>query len=165
MIVTRTLLFLTVLSMMLPHGLAWGEKMTLEDRALIADQVAKYAQVWDRKDAEAFVQLFTDTGEIAWEIAGSDDTLPVIKGHEALLEYARYAHEGRLAGKQSRHHFSSLVFEHLSATEALTEHTFLVTHVTPGEQPIVAASGFYRIAWEKTDQGWLMSHRTLHVDR
>jgi len=146
-------------------GRAAGETLLLEDRAQIAEQIAKYAQLWDRKDADAFAQLFTEDAVLEWHFADTSDQPPKLSGRQTILDYARKAHAGRLAGRQSRHHFSGLVFDSLSETEASTEHMFMVTHVLADQPPIVRSTGLYQIEWRKTDSGWLMSHRTLLVDR
>ncbi len=138
--------------------------MHLEERARIADQVAKYAQLWDRKAAEEFTELFTDDGVMDRYVAGALDEASVVRGHAEILSYARASYEGRLKDRQSRHHFSGLVFEELSEQAAVTEHRFMVTHKIAGKAPFIAASGTYRIEWRKTGDGWLMSHRTLFVD-
>ena len=138
---------------------------TPKDRTEIADQIAKYAQLWDRKDAEAFAQLFTDDGTLEWYFGGVRHPQGPVQGRSEIQKYAASAYEGRLAGRQSRHHFSNLVFGELTADSARTEHTFLVTHVAPGEQPFVRSTGFYRIEWRKTADGWLITKRELHVDR
>ena len=102
---------------------------------------------------------------MAWHLPGAENENPIIEGRSAILDYSVDAHTGRLDGRQSRHQFSNLVFEKLSDSEALTEHIFLVTHQLPGQQPTIKATGTYRIQWKKTDEGWLMSHRELFVDR
>lgn len=137
----------------------------LKDRVLIADQLARYSQLWDRKDSEGISMLVTEDGAFEWHLTGAEEQPPIVKGRESVLKYARHAHEKRLAGKQSRHHFSGLVFEELSEDEAVTEHMLLVTQVVPGEKPVVTATGIYKINWKKTDDGWLMLHRKLYVDR
>ena len=139
--------------------------MPLEDRAQIAEQIAKYAQLWDRKDAEAFVELFTEDGVLEWQFANAEIQPPTLMGRENILQYSRKAHAGRLAERQSRHHFSGLVFEDLTEASARTEHIFMVTHVTPSEPPLLRSTGIYRIEWRKIDGRWLMSHRKLYVDR
>ncbi|MEL6727165.1 MAG: nuclear transport factor 2 family protein [Pseudomonadota bacterium] len=138
---------------------------TLEDRFQISDQISRYAQLWDRKDADAFSELFTEDGVLEWHFADASEQPPSLSGRDNILKYARKAHAGRLAGRQSRHHFSGLVFESLTAETALTEHMFMVTHVLSDEPPIVRSTGVYKIEWRKTDNSWLMSHRKLLVDR
>ena len=147
------------------QGRANTEGLDLENRALIADQIAKYAQLWDRKDADGFAALFTEDAVLEWHFKNTDKQLQTLVGRENILKYARKAHAGRLAGRQSRHHFSGLIFESVAGTSALTEHMYMVTHVTPSEPPTVRSTGIYQIEWRKTDNGWLMSHRKLFVDR
>ena len=144
---------------------AHNKTMELRDRTLIADQIAKYAQLWDRKDVEAFSKLFTEDAVIEWHFANTDQQPPSLQGRDNILQYGHKAQAERLAGRQSRHHFSGLIFEDITETSALTEHMFMVTHVTQSEPPIVRSTGIYRIEWRKTDEGWLMSHRKLFVDR
>ena len=141
------------------------EDAHLKDRVLIADQLARYSQLWDRKDSEGVVQLVAEDGAFEWHLTGAEKQPPVVKGRENILKYAEQAHGKRLAGKQSRHHFTGLVFEERTADQAVTEHMMLVTHVVSGEKPVVAATGVYKINWKKTDDGWLMFHRKLYVDR
>lgn len=137
----------------------------MEDRFEISDQIAKYSQLWDRKDADAFSQLFTEDAVLEWHFADATEQPPLLRGRENILKYARKAHAGRLAGRQSRHHFSGLVFESLTEDTAVTEHMFMVTHVLLDQPPILRSTGIYQIEWRKTDTGWLMSRRKLHVDR
>lgn len=141
------------------------EHMHLKDRAEISQQVSRYAQLWDRKDADTFATLFAEDGIMEWRFASAPDDRPVVSGRAEIQRYAKHAFETRLAGKQSRHHFTGLVFEDLSETGAVTEHTVLVTHTVATERPTLAASGVYRITWRKTEQSWLIAHRTLFVDR
>ncbi len=159
------LLSLFFLAIFVLHGCSEDQNALLQDRTLIADQVTKYSELWDRKDAEEFSKLFTEDATIEWRLGDETDQPPAVTGRANILQYAQQAHEGRLAGRQSRHHFSGLTFEELSGTDAVTEHMFMVTHVIPGEEPVLAATGIYRITWKKTDQGWLMAHRKLYVDR
>ncbi|MEM7740840.1 MAG: nuclear transport factor 2 family protein [Pseudomonadota bacterium] len=159
------ILSLLFAAIMVLHGCGSSEGTRLEDRTAIAEQLARYAQSWDRKDAEAVVALLTEDATFEWEFLLADEQPPLVTGREAILQYARHAHQNRLEGRQSRHHFSGLVFEELSATEAVTENIFEVTHHVPGETPIVVATGLYRINWVKTDDGWRMAYRKLLVDR
>lgn len=163
----RKLIRLCLLAPLVFFGLARAdaEAPKLEDRLQISDQIARYSQLWDRKDAEGFSELFTDDGVLEWHFADASEQPPSLTGRDNILQYARKAHAGRLAGRQSRHHFSGLVFERLTDETAFTEHMFMVTHVLLDEPPIVRSTGIYQIEWRKTDRGWLMSHRKLFVDR
>ncbi|MEM9840797.1 MAG: nuclear transport factor 2 family protein, partial [Pseudomonadota bacterium] len=156
---------LIIAAVLIVQACGSSENTRLEDRAAISDQLARYAQSWDRKDAEAVVALLTEDATFEWEFALADEQPPLVTGKEAILQYAEHAHETRLEGRQSRHHFSGLVFEKLTATEAVTENIFEVTHHIPGEPPVLVATGLYRINWVKTDDGWQMAYRKLLVDR
>ena len=163
----RTLILLCLWAPMVLFNLdsADAEASIMEDRFEISDQIAKYSQLWDRKDADAFSQLFTEDAVLEWHFADATEQPPLLRGRENILKYARKAHAGRLAGRQSRHHFSGLVFESLTQDTAVTEHMFMVTHVLLDQPPILRSTGIYQIEWRKTDTGWLMSRRKLHVDR
>ena len=157
--------FVSTLLVLFGLGIATAEAPTLEDRLQISEQIARYSQYWDRKDAVAFSQLFAEDGVLEWHFADASEQPPKLTGRANILQYAQQAHAGRLAGRQSRHHFSGLVFESLSTDRASTEHMFMVTHVVPNEPPNVRSTGIYQIEWIKTEGHWLMSHRKLFVDR
>jgi uncharacterized protein (TIGR02246 family) len=136
------------------------------DRAAIAEVVAQYAYRWDGKDAERFADLFTANAVFARSAFGEIVSGSVYEGRDMILQYAKTAHAGRLADRQSRHHMSSLVFLELQDTEALTQNIVLVTHQTAADpRPSVQISGVYRMAWRKTDRGWRIASRILAVDR
>lgn len=137
---------------------------SISDRLLIEERVAEYAHRWDRKDANGVAELFVSDGVIDW-VFGNEPYETVVTGREKILAYARNAHQGRLAGKQSRHYFSNLVFKELDTAHAITEHMMLVVHQAAGLPPENVSSGYYRIIWTKVDDRWLMVHRTLYVDR
>lgn len=154
-----------VLLTMLCSQAQGGEVSTdYEDRQAIGTQLAEYAYRWDRKDAEAFTELFAEDGGIDWVLGGEPAERSLV-GRPTILAYARNAHAERIGERQSRHHFTSLVFRELSADRAVTENMMLVTHQPPGGTLEVMSSGYYRIAWTKIDGEWLIAQRTLYVDR
>ncbi len=140
-------------------------RSTVASRLAIADQLAQYSYRWDGKDASAFAELFTtDAVMERWRdgrlVEGSR-----ISGRPAILEYARQSHQGRLADRQTRHHFSGLVFLELSANLAVTENMALITHQTAADRVArISSSGIYRNSWVKTPAGWLISKRILLTD-
>ncbi|MEO1081249.1 MAG: nuclear transport factor 2 family protein [Pseudomonadota bacterium] len=134
------------------------------DRLSIAEHIAEYAQLWDRKDAVGVAELFANDATIDW-VFGTRPQGTVVKGRAEILAYARKAHAERLEGKQSRHHFTNLVFKALDTAHAITEHTVFVTHQVPEAAPAIVATGLYRIEWTKADGRWLIAQRTLYLDR
>ena len=82
----------------------------IEDKLAIAEQLASYSYRWDAKDAEGFSDLFADDGVM--ERCRADELVKTsrVTGRQAIFDYAKRSYEGRLADRQSRHHFSALVF-------------------------------------------------------
>ena len=138
---------------------------TIEDKLAIAENLAGYSYRWDAKDAEGFSNLFAADGVMErWR----GDELAMtsrVTGRKAIFDYAKRSHEGRLADRKTRHHFSALVFLELSESTAITEHLALITHQTADSRiPFITASGTYRNTWAKTDRGWKISKRVLSLD-
>ena len=136
------------------------------DRLAITDVLTQYAYRWDGKDAAGFAELFTDDAVFERQVNGELVPGSRVIGKRAIFEYARESHQGRLADRQSRHHFSSIVFLELNSESALTENVALITHQTASEAyPVILMSGIYRNTWRKTTAGWRISKRILIVDR
>ncbi|MCR9096074.1 MAG: nuclear transport factor 2 family protein [bacterium] len=136
------------------------------DRLAIADAIAQYAYQWDAKNAEGFADLFTEDAIFEVEVSGVRVPDARVEGRPAIYAYAKDSHEGRLAGKQTRHHMTSLVFIALTDDAATTENMVLVTHQSGTDAtPQPRASGIYRNTWRKTSQGWKISRRLLLLDR
>jgi len=137
----------------------------VEDRLEIAEQLAQYAYRWDGKDAEGFADLFTEDGVMDRRRAGNPIQGARVVGRAAILAYANTSHTGRLADRQTRHHFSGVVFLELSRTHAVTEHMALITHQPFGQAAAhISGSGIYRNTWRKTAVGWRIAERILFSD-
>ena len=138
---------------------------TTEDRLAIAAMLAQYSYRWDSKDSSGFADLFTfDAVMERWREGTLVENSRVV-GKEAIHQYAKRSHEGRLADRQTRHHFSGLVFLELTSQTAVTENMALITHQTAEAQvAFIASSGIYRNSWQKTPNGWRISKRILFTD-
>ena len=163
--------FINVLSILLPLSIVpltvtAQDQTHFQARLEIAEQLAQYSYRWDSKDAEGFADLFTDDAVIeVWRngelIRGSSRV-----GRQAIYEYAKTSHEGRLADRQTRHHMSGLIFIELSENTAITENMGLITHQTADSgAPFISGSGIYRNHWKKTATGWQLMKRMLFSDR
>ena len=163
----RTKCRLLVALLIFFHGqpLAAESLETISDRLAIAAALAQYSYRWDGKDSTGFADLFTLDGVMERWLAGSLVAGSRIVGRQAIKAYARTSHRGRLADRQTRHHFSGLVFLELSPTSAITENMALITHQTAADRAaVVRSSGIYRNNWKKTESGWLISKRLLFTD-
>lgn len=143
-----------------------AETYNVEDRLQIMENLAQYSYRWDGKDSEGFASLFTEDGIMERQVGGELIPGSRVQGKAAILVYASRSHQGRLADRQTRHHFSAVIFLQLSADQAVTQNMALITHqIAGGNPPFISGSGIYRITWRKTQQGWKMTRRVLHSDR
>ncbi len=141
------------------------ENNSVADRLAIAEVVAKYAYHWDSKDAKGFADLFTEDAVLERWASGKPVSDSRLEGRQAILTYAKEAHQGRLADKQTRHHMSNLVFIELTKDTARTENMVLVTHqIEADAAAYINNSGIYRNTWRRTDQGWKIARRVLFID-
>lgn len=137
----------------------------LSNRMAIAEALTQYPYRWDSKRGESFADLFTEDAVMERWRQGSLIEGSRLLGKAAIFEYAKNAHTGRLADRQTRHHFSNLVFLELSHRNAVTENMALITHQTAEDAVArISSSGIYRISWEKSADGWKITKRTFFVD-
>jgi len=167
MILAKRYFFIFMLGLVSGAVVAHPEDQQLVDKAAIAEMLTQYSYRWDRKQSQSFTEIFTEDAVLARKFDGEADvTVPLLIGRNAILAYAIDAHQGRLADRQSRHHFSALVFLELTENTAITENMALITHQTSNDTPPeIRSSGIYRIQWRKTESGWLMHNRLLILDR
>ncbi len=137
----------------------------LLNRAAITDILTQYSYRWDSKDSAGFADLFTDDGVLERWVNGKKVDSATIYGKDAILEYAKNSHEGRLSDRLSRHHFSGIVFIELKENSAITKNMALITHQTKDDSAaFIRSSGYYLNTWRKTEKGWRISKRILEVD-
>jgi hypothetical protein len=138
----------------------------LSNKMAIAEALTQYPYHWDFKRSESFADLFTEDAIMERWRQGSFIEGSRVLGKTAIFEYAKNAHSGRLADRQTRHHFSNLVFLKISDSNAITENMALITHQTAEDAVArIASSGIYRISWEKSAGGWKITKRILFVDK
>ena len=162
----RVMLGLSVLCSLACSEVAAAEIGSIEDRLAFAEQLAQYSYRWDSKAADGFADLFTEDGVMERRRGDGLVTGSRVEGRQAIGDYARTSHRGRLADRQTRHHMSALVFLELSTDVAITENMALITHQTEGDSaPFISGSGIYRNTWKKTTRGWKIAKRVLFTDR
>lgn len=165
-VATRLALVLGLVWALSSAGLAGQDLGALQDRLAIAEQLAQYSYRWDSKDSEGFAALFTEDGVMDRRRGGEVVSGARVVGHQAILEYAQTSHQGRLADRQTRHHFSALVFLELTPDSAVTENMALITHQRAEDRAAqISSSGIYRNTWRKTPDGWKIAERVLFGDR
>ena len=138
----------------------------LESKLAIQELIAEYAIRWDSKRSADFAELFTEDAVMERRLDGETVAGSLLKGKQAILDYAVESHSGRLSDRQSRHHMSGIRFLEISENAAITENLVLITHQTADDSsPVNRSSGIYRISWRLTPNGWKMSQRILFTDR
>lgn len=141
------------------------ELSTLRIKMAITEALAQYPYRWDSKNTEGFSNLFTEDAVMERWLKGKLVEGSRLEGKPAILEYAQNSQRGRLADRQTRHHFSGLTFLELSETHVITENMALITHQTAKDSAArISSSGIYRISWRHTAQGWKISKRLLFSD-
>lgn len=144
---------------------AADEVQILSNKMAIAEALAQYPYRWDSKNTQSFADLFTEDAVMERWRKGTLIEESRLQGKTAIFEYAEDAHTGRLADRQTRHHFSNLVFLELSNRNAVTENMALITHQTAEDTVArISSSGIYRITWEKSAGEWKIAKRILFVD-
>ncbi|MDP6535217.1 MAG: nuclear transport factor 2 family protein [Gammaproteobacteria bacterium] len=137
----------------------------VNERLAIAEMLTRYSYRWDSKDSAGFADLFTEEAVMERWREGNLVQNSRVAGKEAIHRYAKQSHEGRLADRQTRHHFSGLVFLELTDQTAVTENMALITHQTVNDRAaFIASSGIYRNSRQKTADGWRISKRVLFSD-
>jgi len=137
----------------------------LGSRMAIGETLTQYSYRWDSKNSESFADLFTEDAVMERWRQGSLIEGSRVQSKVNILEYAKSAHNGRLADRQTRHHFSNLVFLELSDSSAVTENMALITHQTAEDAVArISGSGIYRISWEKSAGQWKIAKRILFTD-
>ena len=137
----------------------------LSSRLAITETLTQYPYRWDSKSTRSFAELFTEDAVMERWRRGTLIEGSRLQGKTAIFKYAKNAHAGRLADRQTRHHFSNLVFLELSDRNAVTENMALITHQTAEDAVAkVSSSGIYRISWEKSAGEWKIAMRILFVD-
>ncbi|MBM87975.1 MAG: hypothetical protein CMQ41_06310 [Gammaproteobacteria bacterium] len=160
---------LLILSLSLVGTMANATAQELKEmakRQAIVDTLAQYSYRWDSKDSTGFANLFTDNGVMERWVLGELVEGSRVQGRQAILDYATRSHQGRLADRQTRHHFSGIIFIELNEDTAITENMALITHQTANDPAaFISSSGIYKISWQKTPQGWFINKRILMTDR
>ena len=125
----QSLVFATSISVCclhVPAKVSAQETDILLERAAIYDVLTQYSYRWDSKDSFGFAELFTEDGSLERRVNDEIIVSATIKGKDAILNYAKNSHQGRLADRLSRHHFSGLVFIELNETTAAVKESTLM---------------------------------------
>ncbi len=139
--------------------------MSIEDRLLIQEVIAKYSYSYDGRDADGFAQLFVE--DAIFEVVVPTQSRPAVRvvSRAAIRKWAVQRHE-LMAGTQARHYQSGLVFDELTVDRARTRTMLLLSRQGAFDvAPLLQLTGVYHDTWRKTSEGWRLVHRAAHLDR
>ena len=99
--------------------------MSLEDRLLIQDVIARYSYSYDGRDADGCAQLFVE--DASFEVTVSTQSRPAVRvlSRAAIRKWAVQRRE-LTAGIQTRHYQSGLLFDELTVNTARTRTMLLL---------------------------------------
>jgi len=139
--------------------------VSVEDKLAIQEVIARYSYAYDRKDAEAFAQLFVEDGVFEVILPGESSPTVRLSSRAAIREWAAQRHL-LSAASQGRHYQSGVLFDELTGDTATARTMLLLTRQgAPDAAPLLHLTGVYHDEWRKTQEGWRLVHRAARIDR
>jgi len=127
-----------------------------EDRTAIEELLARYNEVTDEEDWDAWAGCFTDGG--AFQGAYDRFTLP-----DELDRYVEHA-SGILADWPNLRHYMTNIRIAVDGDRATCRSFLLMTSTKPGELPANVMAGTYDDELVRTAEGWRFASRTVTLD-
>ncbi len=139
--------------------------MSLGDKIVILEVIARYSYTYDGRDADGFAYLFTEDGIFEVMYAGGTHPELRLESRDAIYAWASQRHQQVVKDVYDRHFQSGTLFDALSWEYAQTRTMVLITHQSAEDPaPRLVLSGVYHDRWLKTRVGWQIVQRTLHHD-
>jgi len=143
-----------------PHGIS------VEDRIAIADLIHRYSYTWDSRDADGWVDLFTDdaviqasfVGKLAWSYGSIAERRAFINGF-----YETLTKQGLM---NTRHVQAATILSPNGDGSVDGQTMFVVAFQYRGEpKPRITNTGIYRDRFVRTPAGWKFARRDILVDQ
>jgi len=132
--------------------------LTLEDKADIAELVARFAHYSDFGDWDALAKLYVP--EVETEMEGIELRF---RGVDEQIEHAKVS-EQQTQGKNRHYNFNLFISEESGAVQA----HYMFMNVNAGGTPMagqIVVSGRMRDTVVKTDDGWKIAGRFVRFDQ
>jgi SnoaL-like domain len=139
--------------------------MSRADKLDILEGIARYAYIYDGRDADAFAQLFTAEGVFEVIPSGSSPPELRLESRAVIHAWVVQRHHQVVQGIQDCHFQSGTLFDVLTPETAQTRTMVLITHQganDPTPRPVLSGVSYDR--WHKTPSGWQIAQRTLRHD-
>ncbi len=133
------------------------------DELEIRNLVARVAQLADSGAIDAYAALYTD--DAVWEMPASPATGLEASARRGTADIVAGVQERRAAGvqgpgSQTRHVVTTVSVE-LDGADAATAHSYWTFWSDTATTPTPRTMGEYQDAFQRTDGGWRLAHRTI----
>lgn len=130
----------------------------IADRTAIAEQVARYAHLFDSHEVDDWVALFTEDGVFEVKLVEHEEPFVRLEGVDQLRAFAE-------TSPRVLHHISGLVFDELQADSAKTRAVVAGTWTSPADgTPEIFTHGTYEQRWSNVDGSWRLSYLLFRSD-
>jgi hypothetical protein len=133
-------------------------KLPVEDQLDIQSLYGLYNLASDAADVDAYVDCFTEQGEMLSPEVGID-----VHGHAGLRAHKERDKANR-GGRYRRHWNGNLVLELLEDGSVRGRCYLVAYNGTPGDLPEIADCGVYEDVLTKVGGDWKFARRTLTMD-
>lgn len=142
------------------------QTVSAEDQRQILDLISASSYMYDGKDLEGYLALYTK--DCIWEAQASGASTPMVRAanREELrtLVAQRFA---MLREKviQSRHYQTNTVLSARPEGQVVGTTMLNLMWQVPGQKPYSVTTGIYRDLFVQTEGAWKLSRRTLLMDQ
>ena len=135
--------------------------ITADDRFAIQQLLSSYGVHHDNRDFEALGGCFADDANYTMVIAGSDVKIEQAGASRIVGQIREFKSQ---QNDQRRHVITNFLFEDQGLDRARV-HSYVTVIAVAGSSLEVVTSGTYEDTVIRTDRGWLISEKTLHLDK
>lgn len=135
--------------------------ITADDRFAIEQLLSSYGVHHDNRDFEALARCFVDDATYTMVVAGTDVRIEQAGASRIvgqIREFKSRQHD------QRRHVITNFLFQDQDVDRARVR-SYVTVIAVDGASLEVVTSGTYDDSVVRTDRGWLISEKTLHLDK
>lgn len=131
------------------------------DRALICERIARYCWSYDERQLDLLAGCFTEDAVWDGNVLGVIPIGPFAgraKIRDWLSEFWPHQHD------QRRHMLLNTIVEEQTG-ETATTLSYLLLMASTGDVASIESMGFYKVAYRREGESWLISHLTAGFDK
>ena len=135
--------------------------LTADDRQAIQQLLSSYGSHHDARDFDSLAQCFTENAAYTMVVAGAEPIGPRL-GRDAIIDQIRIFKSRQT--DQRRHVITNFLFDQETASRARVRTYVTVIAVADGVLEVVS-SGVYTDIVVRTEWGWRIADKRLHLDK